>query len=29
MILKDNSTVHYKPERLWEFSRMASELVQA
>ena len=26
MILKDNSTVHYKPERLWEFSRMASEL---
>lgn len=29
MILKDNSTVHYKPQRLWEFSRMASELVQA
>lgn len=28
MILKDNSTVHYHPERLWEFSRMALELVQ-
>ena len=28
MILKDNSTVHYHPERLWEFSRMAMELVQ-
>lgn len=28
MILKDNSTVHYHPERLWEFSRMALRLVQ-
>lgn len=28
MILKDNSTVHYHPERLWEFSRLALELVQ-
>lgn len=28
MILKDNSTVHYHPERLWEFSKMALELVQ-
>lgn len=28
MILKDNSSVHYHPERLWEFSRMALELVE-
>lgn len=28
MILKDISTVHYHPERLWEFSRMAMKLVE-
>lgn len=28
MILKDNSSVHYHPERLWEFSRMAVELAE-
>ena len=27
MILKDNSTVQYEPQRLWEFSKMALEIV--
>lgn len=29
MILKDNSSVQYEPQRLWEFSRMALELVNS
>ena len=29
MILKDNSSVHYRPQLLWEFSRMALELVES
>lgn len=29
MILKDNSSAHGHPEYLWEFSKMALELVTA
>ncbi|MBT6628198.1 MAG: hypothetical protein HOB49_14355, partial [Gemmatimonadetes bacterium] len=29
LILKDISTVRYEPERLWEWAKIAGELVQA
>ena len=28
LVLKDISTVHYEPERLWEWSRIASRLAR-